>query len=199
MKARLSLARGLKYLFWAEIVGLIGACFSNNVVIIIFALIDFVLRIAGLRMMINDDRSYGAVGIAYVGMVIAVILQATAPSAVGSVIGLVSDVLSVYVMYKICTITSALLMPVDPVVASKGKTAIHLYIGAIIVAFVCGLIAAIPILNILAYLAVLGAGIAVVVSVIVYVVFLYSAIKAFEKTIDIDMDFGTNSSGVTLH
>ena len=95
------------------------------------------------------------------------------------VLSIVTSILSLVVIYLVCTTTAGLLeVKGDLGTAARGRFAWKFYGGCTALVVVCSILSLIPLVNILAMVVIVPASIASVVGGILLLIFLYRACKS---------------------
>ena len=174
--------QGLKKLFFAEILSVVASLLSSS------GLLSMVAGLAGLTLSLLALNTLAPLHPNYknaLGYTIATIIIRVLDAFLSKydyirgILSVVSAVLSLLIVYAICTATAYFL-------AEKGETALaskadvwKLYAVLSVIFVVCILFLFIPILNVLAIISVVLAAVVMIVAGILYMVFLYQASVAF--------------------
>lgn len=174
-------ADGLKLMFYAQIIVIVGAVLSlvpvlGSVIVIVGSIVSLV----GLYKTQADDSGYQmAFYVTIASIVVGVIKNFAGNGIFGSLVGIVNTVLNLAIIYYVCTTTSNLLHSVgNEALANRGITVWKIYLVVTIIAVVCSVVAYIPVLNIIASVVVLVAAIVTLVGYILYLMFLNGSYKA---------------------
>lgn len=177
--------RGLRTMFIGEIVMLIsGFLILIPFVGIIGMIAGFVLEIMGLNTAGPVRESYRTA--LYVTIANAVVsLLGALTGGEGLLSGLLSaagTLLSLYVVYVVCTVSSQLLGEKGDVVqAKRGNDIWKVYAACTVIGIVCQVLAVIPLVNLLAAVVSVVAAIVLFVAGILYLIFLYNASASLQS------------------
>ena len=174
-------ARGLKWLFIAQILTLISAPLMAIAIGGLTALAATVLNLVGLYTATHDDAGYfPALYAAVADLVLGVIGNALGEGIplLRSLLSVISTVLGLFIVYQVVTTTRNLMAGRDPALEQRGNTVIKVYFGCTVISVVCAVLAIIPILNIIALAVGAVSEIVMVVGYVFYLMFLYGASKA---------------------
>lgn len=160
--------RGLNKIFVGEIlvilsfIPLLGA---------ILALIGLILIMVGLNEASAAAEGYRTAFWLGIASIVVTVLSLFLP-----ILSLVSDILAFAIVYFVCITTADILdTNGDPATATKGRFVWKLYIVCTIIMVICGLLALIPGVAVLAALVIIPTAIASIVAGIQYLIFLYRA------------------------
>lgn len=195
-------AGGLKMLFLAQILSIVnivlaviaagmtaaalltgdlgGASFMLILVLIV-SIVACVLQILGLLKAGNDDAGYRTPLYAAVGVLVIAVLNYFLSSVpiVGTLLSIISTVLSFIVVNGVCQTSGNLLHSVgNEALVDRGNTVSKIYFICTIISVVCTIIGIIPVLNILGGLVSIVAAIVQLVGYVMYLTFLSSGSKA---------------------
>ena len=181
MKQYPNAAEGLRLMFIGQIVVIVGSLLIW--VPLVGSLIVIAGTAAGLLGIYKagaDDENYrSALVFQAVNLVVGVVNGFLGDGILGSLLGIVSAVLGLLVVYTVCNTTSNLLHSVgNEPLAERGQTVIKIYLACTAVSVVCQVLGVVPILNIIAGLAAAAAALVQVVGYIMYLLFLSGSSKA---------------------
>lgn len=172
--------KGLYYVFWGVIALLAGT------ILAFVPLMGLVLLLAGIACQIygyviaaKSDTGYMNAVFCLAGNLAAVFLKGIIGTGLlASLLGVVSSILSLAVVYFMCQTTGRLLEADHPDLAVRAVMLWKLYLACTVVDVVCSVLGVIPLIDILA--GVLGwvVSLAAVVADVLYLIFLYQAQKA---------------------
>ena len=169
-------ARGLKWMFIAEILSLISVPLVFIAIGGLTALAATVLNLVGLYTATHDDAGYfPALYAAVADLVLGVIGNALGEGVLRSLLSVISTVLGLFIVYQVITTTLNLLNGRNGTLALRGGYVIKIYVVCTLVVIVCMVLSIIPIVDILAIVVSLVAAIAMVVGYVFYLMFLYGA------------------------
>ena len=186
-------AQGLHKVFLAQILLVIGVVlvlisFSSlgllvvmGMVAAILVVVSGILNLVGLYQARQDDQGYAnAFSLSIAILVINVLSNLVGSETfLGSLLSLAASVLNLAVLYLVCATTSLLLGSLGrEELARKGHTAWMVNLVCTIVSVACGLLAFIPLLNLLAMPVLWITMIVSLVGSVMYLIFLYQASKA---------------------
>lgn len=174
-------AKGLKLLFVAQILVLIGVPLTLVLIGPLFMIVGFVLEPVALFRASSDDPGYrtalyASVANLVLGVIVSWLLDSG--SFLYSAANLLSTLLSLLIVYLVCTTSCRLLAGLDSAVAARGGTVVKIYVLCTAVNLVCSVLALIPLVNVVASLLSLVANIAQIVGYVMYLTFLYSGSRA---------------------
>lgn len=172
-------AKGLKWMFIAQILTLISVPLMAIAIGGLTALAATVLNLVGLYTATHDDAGYfPALYAEIASLVISVLSNAFHNGILTAVLSVVSEALGLFIVYQVITTTLNLLDGRNGTLALRGGYVIRIYMVCTLVAVVCMVLSVIPIVDILAAVVSLVAAIAMVVGYVFYLMFLYGASKA---------------------
>ena len=172
-------AKGLKWMFIAQILTLISVPLMAIAIGGLTALAATVLNLVGLYTATHDDAGYfPALYAEIANLVISVLSNAFHNGILTAVLSVVSEALCLFIVYQVITTTLNLLDGRNGTLALRGGYVIRIYMVCTLVAVVCMVLSVIPIVDILAAVVSLVAAIAMVVGYVFYLMFLYGASKA---------------------
>ena len=182
-------AAGLKTVFQSQIVGLAASVLLFiplvNFLAVIALLVAFVLYLIGLNQCAKQDEGYKTAFTLVIVNLVVNLLGNFIPGAIGTILSLVGDVLSLAALYFVCTTTNRLLgnLRAPQQVIDRGIVVWKINVICTIVAIVCELLSMIPVnsLQLLASIVSLIAAIAQVVGTVLYVLFLRDAYRVMER------------------
>ena len=176
-------AKGLKMMFWAEIISI--AC----VVLLIIPFVNLLAAIAviaasivsmvGLYKAGNDAPGYRTAFWLTV-LQLVVNLFKNADGIFGGVISIVGAIVALAIVYYVCITTAELLTSIGNQEIAEQGNIWKTYLVCTVVEIVCVLVSWIPVVNILAVIAALVSAIAMLVAGIMYLIFLYKSYQALE-------------------
>lgn len=174
--------KGLQYVFWGVIAILAGT------VLAFVPLVGLVLLVAGMVCEIygyltaaKSDTGYMNAVFCLGGNVVVTILGGiVGPGLLGSLLDVVSGILSLAVVYFMCQTTGRLLEEGYPDLAFRAAMLWKLYLACTVVGVVCAVLGVIPLIGFLA--GILGWVVSLVklVAEVLYLIFLYQAQKALQ-------------------
>lgn len=160
--------KGLSKLFIAEILAILSFIPLLGGILAIIAL---VLMLIGLNEASQAADGYRTAFTLSIASIVVEILGLFIPF-----MSLVGSILSFAVTYVVCTTTADILdWAGDPATAAKGRFVWKLYVVCTIIIVVCGVVAMIPGLAVLAGLVLIPTVIASIVAGVQYLIFLYRA------------------------
>jgi hypothetical protein len=172
-------SQGLKLVFYGEIVMIIGLLLVwvplvGSLIIIVGGILDIV----GLNKAMADDNGYQtALILSVVNIVVSAVSNFAGDGVVGSLMSLVSTVVSLGVTYYVVTTTCNLLHSVGAAdIEAKGKTVWTINLVCAVVSVVLDVLMLVPIIQILAAV---GAFIVAIVTLVGYVLYLLFLNKAY--------------------
>ena len=174
-------ARGLNWMFIAEILTLISVPLMAIAIGGLTALAATVLNLVGLYTATHDDPGYfPAIYAAVADLVLGVIGNALGEGIplLNFLLYVVSTLLELFIVYRVITTTLNLLGGRNGTLALRGGYVIKIYAVCTLVVVVCMVLSIIPIVDILAAVVSIVAAIAMVVGYVFYLLFLRGASKA---------------------
>ena len=172
-------ARGLKWMFIAEILTLVSVPLMAIFIGSLTALAATVLNLVGLYTATHDDAGYfPALYAAIASLVVSVLSNAFRNRILTTVLSVISVVLGLFIVYQVITTSLNLLDGRNGTLALRGGYVIKIYVVCTLVVVVCMVLSIIPIVDILAAVVSIVAAIAMVVGYVFYLMFLYGASKA---------------------
>lgn len=175
-------ASGLKKVFLAKMIGIIGAVlaimpFVGGYFSLVCSIAACIFNVMGILEASKDHDGYRtALSFTVAGLVISVINTFVDLAVLQSILGLAESVCEVAVLYYICRSTSYLLRNMSNfALAGKGDHVWDINKICLIIIAVCFVLAFVPILNILAALTSVVVLVVTVYAGIVYLVFLYQS------------------------
>lgn len=175
-------ADGLKKMFIAEILVIIGSLLAWIPLLgSVLSIVGGILCLVGLHTAGGDDEGYrSAFTLSIINIVLTVILVFVAAVPIlGSLLSIVSSLISLAVIFYVCRTTSNLCSATGHEdVARKGNTVWTINLVCTIVSVVLSLLILIPIVNVLAAVAMLVVAIVELVGYILYLIFLYKGSAA---------------------
>ncbi len=172
-------ARGLKWMFIAEILTLVSVPLMAIFIGSLTALAATVLNLVGLYTATHDDAGYfPALYAAIASLVVSVLSNAFRNRILTTVLSVISVVLGLFIVYQVITTSLNLLDGRNGTLALRGGYVIKIYVVCTLVVIVCMVLSVIPIVDILAAVVSIVAAIAMVVGYVFYLMFLYGASKA---------------------
>ena len=165
-------SRGLHLLFLSEIVILVGAFLSALILGLIVSVAGYVLSIYSLYLLSSVSSPYQhAFYCSIAGLVVSLL-----SFLLGGLAGILGNVLSLLIVYFVCTATSELLVAAGHAdLAERGISVWKMYLVCTIVSIACGLLAMIPVLGMLALPISLVLLIAMVAAYVLFLSFLNKA------------------------
>lgn len=140
----------------------------------IAAIVGIVLFLVGLHEAAGADEGYRTAFYVEIGILVLSVLAVFI-----GVLNIVTSILSLVVIYLVCTTTAGLLeVKGDLGTAARGRFAWKFYGGCTALVVVCSILSLIPLVNILAMVVIVPASIASVVGGILLLIFLYRACKS---------------------
>lgn len=175
-------ANGLKLVFYAEILAVIGGILMILPTVgSVFLLVSGLLALVGLNRAGADEEGYRtAFMLSIVSVVVSAVSMFTrADSFMGSLVSIVSGIVSLIIIYFVCTTTSKLLRTVGrEALYQRGHTVWTINLACTVLGVVLSMLMFIPILNVLAAFAGVIVGIVKLVGYVLYLMFLYGSYKA---------------------
>lgn len=173
-------AEGLKLMFYGEIVAIIGA-FLGIIPLLggLLALAGGVVSLVGLNKAGADDEGYRtAFMLTIINIIVSLVSSFAGDGVFGTLVGIVSSVLSLAVIYFVCITTANLLHSVGASeLERKGNTVWTINLVCTIVSVAVMLLAYIPIVNILAAVVGVISALVALVGYIMYLMFLNGSYK----------------------
>lgn len=173
-------ANGLKLMFYGQIVTIIGMFLSwVPLVGLLIVLAGGIVNMVGLYKAGSDDQGYRtAFMLTIVGIVVNIVSSFAGNGFWGSMVNIISSVVSLAVIYFVCITTGNLLHSIgEDALSDRGHTVWMINLVCTVVAVVVTLLAYVPVLNILAALAAIVMVIVELVGYIMYLMFLNSSSK----------------------
>lgn len=143
----------------------------------IAAIVGTVLQLVGLNQAGRAAEGYRTAFQMSIAVLVLSVLGVFLPF-----MSLISSLVSLGVLYCVCTTTADLLDGFDTETAQRGRTVWKICLGCTIASVVCGLLALVPLINILAAVALVISGIIALVGSILYLIFLYRASDSLRNT-----------------
>lgn len=172
-------AKGMKWVFIAQILAIVSIPLMLILVGGITAIVGMGLELVGLFKMGEDDDNYKpAFYVAIATLVVSFLTGFAGEGILSTLLGIVSSILNLFIVYQVCTTTGNLLTGRDEALAQRGATIIKIYFVCTVVDIVCTVLSIVPLVNIIAAVAVAVSTIASLVGYIMYITFLYSGSKA---------------------
>lgn len=171
-------ARGLKLMFIGRMLAIASLLlFWVPIVGIVLMLAPLVLELIGIYKAGYDDENYrGALVFAVLVLAVNLVSGLLGEGILSSVLDMASSVLNLLMVYGVCNTTSNLLHSIgQESLSQRGGTIVKLYTGCVAVSVVCQALGLIPIINIAAALVSGIAGLVLVVGYVLYLLFLYSS------------------------
>jgi hypothetical protein len=173
-------AEGLKWVFYGEILGIVGVVFAfvSALLGVILMVAGGVLGIMGLNKAKTDDTGYQMALYVIIASIVVSIIKAllNGVPVLGTLMSIVSAIVSLALIYYVCITTSNLLHSQgQESLSARGVTVWKLNLVTTIISIVCTLLAVIPILNILAAVVSFFAAIVALVGYVMYLLFLNNA------------------------
>lgn len=170
--------KGLQFMFWGTIVGLVGAFIPllGFLVMIVGGLVV----LYGLYTAMGTQENYKMAMYMVILSVVLNILSGFCDEGIfNAVLSVASTVVSFLQVYYICTATAALLSAKgDQAQADKAKLIVTLNLICAVVSIVCLLVAWIPVVNVLAAVAAVLAGIVGIVAAVLQLIFYFKSSKS---------------------
>lgn len=183
-------ASGLKKIFLAQIIAIVGAILCiipvTNIVGLILALVSTVFYFLGIMEAAKDSEGYGsALTFTIVEFVLGLMsLFLRSVPILGKLIDLAGDVCSIVVLYYICKTTSGLLRNINcNHFAADGDRVWNINKTCLIITAICTVLAIIPLINLIAALILIVIVIVQIYSGIIYIIFLKNSYQSFESPI----------------
>ena len=145
-----TLSQALKWMFIAQILSIVGAFIPLIGVILI--IIAFVLDLVALHAASKHDNGYHTAFIlSIVGIVVSVVSTFAGDGFFATLVGIISTLVSLGIIYYVCTTTSNLLESGgNPAEAARGITVWKINLICAVASVVLGLLALIPVIGALA-------------------------------------------------
>lgn len=177
MDSRKTAGKGLFLLFLGQILVIVAAILSAVPVLgLILAIAALACSIYGLYVASAAHESYRTAFMAQVALLVLAIISIFIPEGLFSTIfSLASDVLSMAVVYLVCSATSALLIGLDSALENRGALIWKLYLGCTLLNIILSLLVLVPIIKIFAAILMVLSFIVLLVASILYMVFLYKS------------------------
>lgn len=172
--------KGLQYVFWGAIALLAGTVLSFVPLLRTVVLIaGIVCEIYGYMTAAKSDTGYMNAVFCLGGQLVAVFLQGIMGKGVlASLLGVISSILSLAVVYFMCQTTGRLLEADHPDLAFRAAMLWKLYLACTVVSVVCAVLGVIPLIGILAGLLGWVVSLVALVAIVLYLIFLYQAQEA---------------------
>ena len=172
-------ANGLKLMFYGEILAIIGIFLTLILIGPIISLVGGIMVLVGLYQAREDVEGYGTTFmLSIIGIILDIIGMFFSGGVMASLLSIISTIISLAIVYFVCTTTSNLLHCVGAVeTEQRGRTVWNIYLICNIISVVLTLLLFIPLLNVLAVVGMLMAAIAQLVGYIMYLQFLNSSYK----------------------
>ncbi len=182
-------ARGLKMMFWAQIVSIFAAVFSSipliGVIGSLAAIACSAITIVGVYVAGKDDEGFKK---AFILTIVSLALSLVSVilgfipllgGVLSSIVGVLTSILGLIVKFYIITTIAGILRKVGADdVADKGKTVWQIVMFCTVADVVLSLLMLIPIINILAAFLAFVVAVAEIVGAILYLIYLYKSYKA---------------------
>lgn len=169
-------AKGLNWLFIAEILAIVSIPLMSIFIGGITALISIVFTLVGLYTAAQDDAGYRTAFYAAIAqLVISALSNFVAAGLVNSLLSIASTIVGLFIVYQVCTTTCNLLTGRDEALVQRGTNVIKIYLVCTVVAVICSVLGIIPVLNVIAAVVALVAAIAQLVGYVLYLMFLFRA------------------------
>ena len=168
-------AQGLRLMFFGQILMIAGVLlFWVPLVGFLMVLAAPVLEIIGIYKAGMDDENYrGVLVFVVLGLVANLISGLVGDGFLGFLLDAVSEVLSLLMVYGVCSTTSNLLHSIgQEELSQRGGTVIKIYAACTVISIVCQALGFIPIINIAAALVNGISGLVMVVGYVMYLLFL---------------------------
>lgn len=171
-------SEGLKLMFYGEIVAIIGAFIPFVGVLLV--VVGGIVSLVGLNKAGTDDEGYRtAFMLTIISIVVSVISGFLGQSVLGSLLNIVSSILSLAIIYFVCITTANLLCHAGATdLADRGRKVWNINLSCTVLGVVLTLLLFIPVLNILAIVGVIVVAIIELVGYIMYLMFLHGSYKA---------------------
>ena len=170
---------GLKLMFTGEILTIVGVVLTVILIGPILMLIGGIMSLVGLYRARQDDEGYNT---AFILSIVNIVLDFAGVFFEGigaSLISIISSIISLAIMYYVCTTTSNLLHSVgEETVAARGRTVWNINIVCTIVSVLLSILAYVPLLSVLTTIGAVIIVIAELVGYILYLMFLRGSYKA---------------------
>ena len=172
---------GLKLMFYGEILVIIGTLLVwLPLVGVLLLLIGGIVSLVGLNRAGKDDEGYRT---AFMLNIINIIvgLFSGGNGTLSAIMSIISSLISLAVIYFVCTTTANLLHSVGAVeTEQRGRTVWNINLVCTVVSVVLMLLAFIPIVNILAAVGMIIVVIAELVGYVLYLMFLNASYQALQ-------------------
>lgn len=168
-------AQGLRLMFFGQILMIAGALlFWVPLVGFLMVLAAPVLEIIGIYKAGMDDENYrGVLVFVVLGLAANLISGLVGDGFLGFLLGAVSEILSLLMVYGVCNTTSNLLHSIgQEELSQRGTSVIKIYAACTVISIVCQVLGVIPIINIAAALVNGISGLVMVVGYVMYLLFL---------------------------
>ncbi len=173
-------ALGLKLMFLGQILAIAGfLLFWVPLVGFLLVLACPALELAGIYKAGADDENYrGALVFAAIILALGVVEGLLKPGLLSTLLDMGGSVLSLLLVYCVCTTTSNLLHSIgQEALSQRGNTVIKIMAGCTLVSLVCQALGFIPIINIAAALVSGIAGLVMTAGSVLYLMFLYGSCR----------------------
>ena len=182
-------ARGLKMMFWAQIVSIIAAVFSSipliGVIGSLAGVACYAITIMGVYVAGKDDEGFKK---AFILTVVSLALSLVSVilgfipllgGVLSTIIGVLTSILGLIVKFYIITTIAGILRRIGADdVADKGKTVWQIVMFCTVAGAIISILILIPIINIIASVFAYIVAVADVIGAILYLVYLYKSYKA---------------------
>lgn len=174
-------AQGLKLMFLGQILMIVSSFFFLIPILgLVLLAAAEVLELLGIYTAGKDDENYrGALVFAAALLAAGLISGLLQPGFLSSLLGLASSVLNFLVVFSVCNTTSNLLHSVgQEALSQRGALVVKIFAACTAVSLLCQLLSIIPIVNIAAALVSGIAGLVMVVGYVMYLLFLNNSSQA---------------------
>ncbi len=170
--------KALNLMFWGTIVGLVGAFIP--VVGVIVAIAGSLVVLYGLYTAMNTQENYKkAMYMVIASVVLSVLAFVFSEGILNALVSIASTVVSFLQAYYICTASATLLSAKgDQEQADKANLIVTLNLVCAVISIVCVLVAWIPVVNMLAFVAAAVGGIVAIVALVLQLIFYFKSSKS---------------------
>lgn len=171
-------SKGLRYIFIGQIVTLFSIIPLLGV---IAAIAGLAISLIGYYTLSQTKTDYKPTFmLAILNLVLSIINAFTGSGILNQLITIALKIISLAIVYYLCTTTAALLRGINDQLAARGRTIWSLYLICTIIQIGCTLLMYIPIINILAGIAIFLNAIVQLIASILYIIFVYRSSVALD-------------------
>lgn len=183
MDTRHIAGRGLFYLFLGQIIAVVATVLiAVPVIAAILAIVALVCSVGGLHTLSKAGDGYHTAFVMQVTLLVLGLISAFFDEGIlAFLLSLADDILSIGVVYMVCTTTSSLLHGVDERVSNLGVICWKVYVGCTAAKLVLSLLLLIPVIQVFAMIFLVISLIVAVIAAILYMVFLYRSQDVLQR------------------